>query len=315
MSWRKDRFRAESVAPLADHDVIITGGNSGIGFEAARVLAARGARVVLACRDVARGEAARALILAESAHAAVTVRLLDLASLASVRRFAERFASDHTSLAVLINNAGVMALPQGRTADGFEMQLGTNHLGHFALTATLFPLLRKAPSARVVTVSSLTHKPFRFPIDDPMSERRYDPWRAYAASKLANVYFMRELDRRLRLAGDTTMSLGCHPGYSATNLTMAGVRSHGGRFARLIIGVGDRLIAQSAAQGALPILFAAASPSARGGEMIGPDGPGEMRGYPATGSIAAHGLDEAMAQRVWALSEELTGAVFPGLPA
>ncbi len=230
-----------------------------------------------------------------------------------MRRFAESFAADHASLAVLINNAGVMALPQGRTADGFEMHLGTNHLGHFALTASLFPLLRKAPSARVVTVSSLTHKPFRFPIDDPMSERRYDSWRAYAASKLANVYFMRELDRRLRRAGEAMMSLACHPGYSATNLTTAGVRSHGGLFSRLLIGVGDRLIAQSAAQGALPILFAAASLEARGGEMIGPDGPGEMRGYPAPGSIAAHGLDEAMAQRVWALSEELTGAVFPGL--
>jgi NAD(P)-dependent dehydrogenase (short-subunit alcohol dehydrogenase family) len=315
MSWRKDRFRAESVAALADHDVVITGGNSGIGFEAARVLAAQGARVVLACRDAARGEAARALILAESAHAAVTVSALDLASLASVHRFAERFAADHASLAVLINNAGVMALPRGRTAEGFEIHLGTNHLGHFALTARLFPLLRQASSARVITVSSLTHKPFRFPIDDPMSERRYHPWRAYAASKLANVYFMRELDRRLRLAGDTTMSLGCHPGYSATNLTTAGVRSHGGLFSRLLIRFGDRLIAQPAAQGALPILFAAASPEARGGTMIGPDGPGEMRGYPALGSIAEHGLDEAMAQRVWAFTEELTGAAFEGLPS
>ena len=310
----KDRFRAESVAPIEDRDVIITGGNSGIGFEAARVLAARGARVVLACRDAARGEAARARILAESAHAAVSVSALDLASLASVRSFAERFAAEHASLAVLVNNAGVMALPQGRTADGFEVQLGTNHLGHFALTAALFPLLRKASSARVVTVSSLMHKPYRFPIDDPMSEHRYEPWRAYAASKLANVYFMRELDRRLRLAGDPTMSIACHPGYSATNLTTAGMRAHGGFFSRVGALLGDRLIAQSAAQGALPILFAAVSPEARGGTMIGPDGIGEMRGYPVPVSIAAHGLDEAMAQRIWSLTEELTGVRFEGLP-
>ena len=315
MSRMKDRFRAESVALIEDRDVIITGGNSGIGFEAARVLAARGARVVLACRDAARGEAARARILAESAHAAVSVSALDLASLASVRSFAERFAAEHASLAVLVNNAGVMALPQGRTADGFEMQLGTNHLGHFALTAALFPLLRKAPSARVVTVSSLTHKPYLFPIDDPMSERKYAPWRAYAASKLANVYFMRELDRRLRLAGDPMMSIACHPGYSATNLTTAWMRAQGGFFSRVGAALGSRLLAQSAARGALPILFAAVAPEARGGTMIGPDGIGELRGYPAPVSIAAHGLDEAMAQRVWALTEELTGATFEGLRA
>jgi NAD(P)-dependent dehydrogenase (short-subunit alcohol dehydrogenase family) len=195
------------------------------------------------------------------------------------------------------------------------MQLGTNHLGHFALTAALFPLLRQARSARVVTVSSIVHKPYRFPIDDPMSERSYHPWRAYAASKLANVYFMRELDRRLRLAGDPMMSIACHPGYSATNLTTAAMHTHGGFFSRVGAALGSRLLAQSAARGALPILFAAVAPEARGGTMIGPDGIGELRGYPAPVSIAAHGLDATMAQRVWTLTEELTGVTFEGLRA
>lgn len=314
MARMKGRFTAESVAGVEGFDVIVTGGNSGIGFEAARVLAAHGARVALACRDAARGEEARARIAAETPGAAVSVSALDLADLGSVRRFAERFTGEHASLEILINNAGVMALPRRcTTADGFEMQLGTNHLGHFALTAALFPLLFAAPSSRVVTVSSLAHKPFRFPIDDPMGERRYDPWRAYAASKLANVYFMRELDRRLHLLEATMMSLACHPGYSATNLTTAGMRS-GGFFSRSAASAGDRLLAQSAAQGALPLLYAAASPDARGGTMVGPDGIFEIRGYPTVVPIAKQGLDEAMAARLWALSEELTGSAFAGLP-
>jgi NAD(P)-dependent dehydrogenase (short-subunit alcohol dehydrogenase family) len=308
----KGRFTAESVAGVEGFDVIITGGNSGIGFEAARVLAARGARVVLACRDAARGEEARARIAAETEGASVTVSALDLADLASVRSFAERFTGEHASLEVLVNNAGVMALPQQKTVDGFEMQLGTNHLGHFALTAALFPLLLAAPSSRVVTVSSLVHKPYRFPIDDPMSEQKYDPWRAYGASKLANVYFMRELDRRLRLMDATMMSLACHPGYSATNLTTAGMGA-GGFFSRTAASLGGWLFAQSAARGALPILFAAASPDARGGTMIGPDGIGEIRGYPAEVPMAKQAFDEAMAARVWTLSQELTGAAFAGL--
>lgn len=313
MAPMKGRFTAESVAGVEGFDVILTGGNSGIGFEAARVFAARGARVVLACRDAARGEEARARIVAETEGAAVTVSALDLADLTSVRAFAERFTGEHASLEVLINNAGVMALPQRTTVDGFEMQLGTNHLGHFALTAALFPLLLAAPFSRVVTVSSLAHKPYRFPIDDPMSERKYDPWRAYAASKLANVYFTRELDRRLRLMNATMVSLACHPGYSATNLTTAGMRA-GGFFSRTAASVGDWLIAQSAAQGALPILFAAASPEARGGTMIGPDGIGEVRGYPVEVPVAKQALDEEMAARVWKLSETLTNTAFAGLP-
>jgi NAD(P)-dependent dehydrogenase (short-subunit alcohol dehydrogenase family) len=215
---------------------------------------------------------------------------------------------------VLINNAGVMALPQGTTADGFEMQLGTNHLGHFALTAALFPVLFAAPFSRVVTVSSLVHKMRPFPIDDPMGEQKYEPWRAYAASKLANVYFMRELDRRLHLMEATMMSLACHPGYSATNLTAAGMRA-AGFFSRTAASVGDKLFAQSAAQGALPILYAAASPDARGGTMIGPNGIGEVRGYPAEVPLAKQAYDEEMAARVWRLSEKLTGASFAGLPA
>ena len=309
----KGRFTAESVTGVEGFDVIITGGNSGIGFEAARVLAARGARVVLACRDAARGEEARARIAAETEGASVTVSALDLADLASVRAFAERFTGEHASLELLINNAGVMALPQRKTADGFEMQLGTNHLGHFALTAALFPLLLAAEGSRVVTVSSLAHKTYRFPIDDPMCEQKYEPWRAYAASKLANVYFTRELDRRLRRMDATMMSLACHPGYSATNLTAAGMGT-GGFFSRTAASLGDKLFAQSAARGALPILFAAASPEARGGTMIGPDGIGEIRGYPTEVPVGKHALDEAMARRVWTLSEELTGATFAGLP-
>jgi len=309
----KGRFTAESVTGVEGFDVIITGGNSGIGFEAARVLAARGARVVLACRDAARGEAARARIAAETEGAAVTVQPLDLADLASVSSFADRFSGEHASLEVLINNAGVMALPQRKTVDGFEMQLGTNHLGHFALTAALFPVLFAAPGSRVVTVSSLIHKPYRFPIDDPMSEQKYEPWRAYAASKLANVYFMRELDRRLTLMESTMISIACHPGYSATNLTTPGMRASG-FFSRVAASVGDKLLAQTAAKGALPILFAAASPDARGGTMIGPNGIGEMRGYPAEVPLAKQAFDEAMAARIWKLSEELTGALFAGLP-
>lgn len=303
-------WSADDVPDLKERVAVVTGANSGIGLEAARVLAARGAHVVLACRDAGRGSAALGAIRTTNPSASAEVAPLDLASLASVRAFSEAFLSRHDRLDLLCNNAGVMALPRLETADGFEMQLGTNHLGHFALTARLLERLLAAPAARVVTVSSTMHWPGRVCWDDLHLRRSYGKWRAYAQSKLANLLFAFELDRRLRRAGARTISVAAHPGYAATNLVSVGARMSGARVFERLGALGSRILAQGADGGALPTLYAAVAPTVGGGDFIGPSGPFELRGPPKLARASARARNEADAARLWEISESLTGERF-----
>jgi NAD(P)-dependent dehydrogenase (short-subunit alcohol dehydrogenase family) len=262
--------------------------------------------VVLACRDTAKGEDAAGSIADRVPGAAVGVAELDLADLASVRAFAESFRSCEEGLDLLLNNAGVMGCPRRETADGFELQFGTNHLGHFALTGLLLPAMEGRVEARVVTVSSTAHKFGRIRFADLQGERRYFRWWAYGQSKLANLLFARELDRRLRASGSTVSSLAAHPGYAATNLQSAAPPL----LDRTIMRVTNALIAQSAEMGALPMLYAATKPGLDGGLFIGPDGFEEQRGYPKVVRPVRAGRDDETAERLWSVSEELTGVAY-----
>jgi NAD(P)-dependent dehydrogenase (short-subunit alcohol dehydrogenase family) len=289
---------------------VVTGSNSGLGLAAAGALAKAGATVVLACRNIEKGQRALESIQAESPNAAVELESLDLASLDSVRAFAERFGKAHGGLDLLINNAGVMAPPRRQTADGFELQFGTNHLGHFALTGLLLGALEGREDARVVTVSSTAHKFGRIRFENLQGERRYFRWSAYGQSKLANVLFALELERRLRTSGSKVKSLAAHPGYSATNLQSAAPPL----VDRAVMAVTNRLLAQSAEMGALPELYAATRPNLDGGLFIGPDGFEEQRGHPKVVRPVKAGRDEAVAARLWSVSEELTAVSYPPAP-
>lgn len=274
--------------------VVVTGANSGLGASTATALAAKGARVVLACRTVSKGEAAAARMSGD-----VSVARLDLADLSSVRAFAAACGP----IDVLVNNAGVMALPKARTADGFEMQIGTNFLGHFALTGLLLPKI----SSRVVTLSSGAHRIGKINLDDlNWQQRRYQRWAAYGQSKLADLIFAFELQRRLKAHGSAVDSIASHPGYAATEL-----QSHTQSVQDRLMALGNRLIAQSADMGALPTLYAATSPEAVGGRYYGPDGVGELRGHPKEVGSTGTARDEALAARLWLLAEDLTGVSFP----
>ena len=283
---------------------VITGANSGIGLEAARELARAGAHVIMACRDTGKGEAAAATIRETVPDAELDVAQLDLAALGSVRVFAERYPHDHLDL--LINNAGVMVPPYTSTVDGFELQFATNHLGHFALTGLLLDRLRATPGARVVTVSSTAHKIGHIDFDDLQSERAYRRWRAYGQSKLANLLFMFELDRRLRASDADVLSVAAHPGYSATNLQFAATPSRVERLGSVVL---NRVVAQSAERGALPTLYAATA-DIPGGSFVGPDGFQEMRGAPTLVKPTRAARDPDTARRLWEVSEELTGVHF-----
>lgn len=304
-------WTAADIPDLTGKTIVVTGGNSGIGFEAARELARKRAHVILACRDLAKARDAIAQIHALQPSVSLEAMQLDLASLESVHRFARDFQAKGVPLDVLCNNAGVMAIPYRKTAEGFEMQLGTNHLGHFALTGLLLEQLLAAPAARVVNVSSTAHKMGRMSFDDLQGERRYAKWIAYAQSKLANLLFTYELQRRLEAAGAATISLACHPGYSATNLQHAGPRMTGSRVAGFVMDLGNRFFSQSAAMGALPTLYAVTAPAAQGGDYIGPDGFMENYGHPKKTTSTARSHDRAAAKRLWEISEQLTSVRYP----
>lgn len=297
-----EKWTAEQIPDQAGRTAVVTGANSGLGLVAARELARAGADVVLACRSTDKGETAVQSIRAEVPGASAVVEELDLSDLTSVRAFAGRFGAEHGSLDLLINNAGLMAPPQGQTADGFELQLGTNHLGHFALTGLLLERLEGQEDARVVTVSSAAHRYGRIRFDDLQTERSYRRWRAYGQAKLANVLFALELERRLRAAGSTVSSLAAHPGYAATNLQSAAPPA----FDRAVMVVTNRLFAQSPEMGALPPLYAATRPNLDGGLFIGPDGFQEHGGHPTLVRPARAARDEETAKRLWSVSEELT---------
>ncbi|MEU0056749.1 oxidoreductase [Streptomyces sp. NPDC006334] len=289
---------------------VVTGANSGIGYVTARELARRGAHVVLACRSESRGREAVERLAGEVPGADVELRPLDLGDLASVREFAARLP--HARLGLLVNNAGVMALPYGTTADGFETQFGVNHLGHFALTGLLLPMLLDTPGARVVTVSSMAHVLGNIDPHDLNSERRYRRWIAYGRSKTANLLFTHELARRLDAAGAEVTAAAAHPGYAATNLQTAGVRAEGRRRAERLVEAANRVFAQSAEEGALPTLYAATAPGVRPDSFTGPSR-AMWRGAPGPSWRAPWTLEDRAGERLWTESERLTGVRFEGL--
>ncbi|MCP3802095.1 oxidoreductase [Allokutzneria sp. A3M-2-11 16] len=295
----KTRWTADQIPDQEGRTFVVTGANSGLGYETARALAAKGARVVLTARNAERGRAALAKLRVEYPNANLELASLDLADLDSVRAFAGGLDEP---VDVLVNNAGVMMPPRTLTKQGFESQFATNHLGHFALTGLLLERIR----SRVVTVTSGLHRRGTIQFDDLTGSRVYSPVDAYAQSKLANVFFALELDRRVRAAGSSLVSAYAHPGYSATNLQSSGPTG----LLNLLMKPANLLVAQSAEQGALPQLYAATAGDVVGGDFFGPDGLGEMRGYPKRVQPVAGALDVETAGRLWAVSEELTGVSY-----
>jgi len=299
-------WTAARIEDQTGRSFVVTGANSGLGFETARQLAAHGARVVLTTRSEAKGLQAVGRLQAELPDAAVEYRILDLADLDSVRAFATAFSTGATGIDVLVNNAGVMFPPRLLTRQGFESQFATNHLGHFALTGLLFDTIRRGEDARVVTVSSLEHKGGAIHFDDLTGARSYSPRGFYRQSKFANVLFALELDRRVRAAGIPVRSVLAHPGWSATNLQTSAPTG----VMKQLVRIGNRVLAQSAEMGALSQLYAAVDPGAESGSFYGPDGLGELRGHPTRVRPAPSATDAGTARRLWELSEELTGVSF-----
>ena len=305
------------VPSMAGRTVVVTGANGGLGYEATRVFAREGATVIMACRSVDRGERAAAEIRRAEGGDAVPegvldVRDCDLASLASVRSFAEGVAADYDAIDVLCNNAGVMAIPRSETADGFETQLGVNHLGHFALTGRLFPLLRATGGeARVVTHSSAAHEQGEMDFTDPNWERSYGKWRAYGRSKLANLLLAYELQRRLEATDENGIkSVACHPGYADTGLQERMADESDNPLVKVGAKLGNALLAQDARRGAWPMLYAATA-DVDGGDYVGPGGFMNMRGSPTVMRSNEASYDREDARRLWAYSVEATGVSFP----
>jgi NAD(P)-dependent dehydrogenase (short-subunit alcohol dehydrogenase family) len=296
------KWTSDEIPNQSGRTAIVTGANSGLGLETTQALAARGAHVVLAVRDVGKGKQAAASIIRMSPDAALSVQELDLGSLQSIRSAANAIASEHPRIDLLINNAGVMYPPKQETSDGFELQFGTNHLGHFALTGLLFDRLSATPGSRVVTVSSVGHK-IRAAIhfDDLQWQRSYHRVDAYGQSKLANLLFTYELQRRSTSAGVHTIAVAAHPGITRTDLY---------RHFPSVIAPVLKLTMQSASMGALPTLRAATDPSVLGGQYYGPDGFNQSRGYPKVVTSSDQSYDLDLQRRLWAVSEDLTGVTF-----
>jgi NAD(P)-dependent dehydrogenase (short-subunit alcohol dehydrogenase family) len=307
------RWTKADMPELTGQVAVVTGANSGIGYETALALAEHGAHVVMACRNVGKGCDARDKIARQVYGASLDVVALDLSSLESVRAFAAEVNAAHPTLNLLINNAGVMAIPRQLTKDGFEMQFGVNHMAHFALTGLLLDALLAVPQARVVTVSSLMHDGGTFNFDDLDMERGYEPYASYRRSKLANLLFAYELQRRLTASGASALSVACHPGFSATNLFSAGAKSLSTALMAIPTMIGSLLFGQSAAGGALPTLYAATAPDVQGGDYIGPTGPMEFRGAPGQVQSNSRSHDPLLAQRLWDVSAELTGVTYSQL--
>jgi NAD(P)-dependent dehydrogenase (short-subunit alcohol dehydrogenase family) len=296
------KWTTDGIPDLAGKRAIVTGANSGLGFQTALQLAHHGATVVLACRSAERGQKALESIRETVPDGDFHLGSLDLADLASVRAFADAHGEP---LDLLVNNAGVMALPHRTTADGFEMQFGTNHLGHFALTGLLLPTLLARPGARVVTVTSMMHWLGRIDFRNLGAERGYHKWPAYCQAKLANLVFAKELDRRVPFA-----SVASHPGYASTNLQQSGPRMSGNKAVEAFFGVSNTLIGQSDAAGAWPSLFAATAPGVEGGQCYGPKGLGQSRGAPGRVRTLGRAADPELGRRLWEVSEERTGVSY-----
>jgi NAD(P)-dependent dehydrogenase (short-subunit alcohol dehydrogenase family) len=293
---------------LTGKTYVITGGNSGLGLEAAKILCGKGATVVITTRSEAKATKAIEAVKEAVSGALVRFLLLDLADLDSVDACAEQIVATCPKIDALINNAGVMQTPELQTKQGFELQFGTNHLGHFRLVAKLYPHLN-ACGARVVVVSSIAHKYGKIDFDNLMMNGSYDTSQAYFQSKLANIMFAFEFERRLRAAGSDMICIPVHPGYSNTNLQSAGVGMDGGSaFFRWVYAFSNRVFAQAADHGAYPEVLAAADPTAKGGTYYGPTSMGDTRGPVGESSVAKRALDQDVARRLWDVSEELVGA-------
>ena len=300
------RWTTRAMPSQAGRLAIVTGATSGIGYEAALALAGAGAEVILAVRDAAKAERAMASIRQRHPGARLASRPLDTGRLASVRAFGQHWQSEARPIDILLLNAGIAAVPsREETEDGFERQFGTNYLGHFALAGLLLPFVRRDAASRIVPVASLAHRQGRIQFDDLQFRQSYGPQEAYRQSKLAMLLFGLELDRRLRAAGSPIRSIPVHPGAARTDVFRRGDRA--GPVQRLAGHLIFSVIGQSAAQGALPLLFAATAPEAEGGAYYRPDGVWELYGYPTRAEIAAPGRDAAAAQRLWSVSETLTG--------
>ena len=305
------KWTVADIPDLGGRVAVVTGASSGIGEEAAMALAGRGAHVVLAVRNVEKGEATRDRIKRRHQTANLDVALADMADLATVRAFAAHLAETLPQVDILLNNAGLGMQPvRATTRDGFERQFGTNHLGHFALTGLLMPALLRSPAPRVVTISSIAHRSGKIAFDDLQGEKAYSGGRAYSQSKLSNLVFALELDRRARAAKSNLISVAAHPGISTTGFvratTMPGYQV---AMANMLVGV----VGQDAAAGALPGLYAATMPHVQGGQYWGPSGVLEIRGRPAPGRISASARDREPAARLWRVSEDLTGVHYPPL--
>lgn len=289
----------------ANKTVIVTGGNTGIGYETALALAKAGANVTIACRDQQKADQAVEAIRQQIEMGTVESAQVDLASLESVHQFAEQFQQTHSKLDVLINNAGVMYCPELKTKEGFELQFGVNFLGHFALTGALYSLLKQSPGSRVVTVSSMAYLRGQINFDNLHAEQSYDPYREYSQSKLADILLSLELDRRIKQVGDSVLSIAAQPGANSTELSR---HMSQGAFDAAVQRIGALM---EPWQGALPSLYAATMPDVAGGSFYSPHEDGGYRGYPIKFPYADNALDEATAARLWQLAETTTGIHFP----
>lgn len=294
----------ENIPDQTGKTVIVTGGNTGIGYETALALYEKGANVTLACRDLAKASAAAESIRKITSNGTVEVLLLDLSDLNAVKAAAHAFTGKHKKLDLLINNAGVMVPPASKTAQGFELQFGTNVLGHYAFTCYLYPLLKVVPQSRIVTVSSLVYRLGSVDYSNLKTEKDYDPNREYAQSKLANLLFTNELQRRIEEAGDNILSVASHPGVTQTDLARYITKE---QFDNMIEIYGQLMPAW---QGALPSLYAAVNPDVKSGDFIEPDSDGGLRGYPAKAEILPVALNEAEAKKLWHYAEEVTGIIY-----
>lgn len=305
---KKAKWTLDNVPDMTGKTIIITGANSGLGFESSKILSNAGADVIMACRSEEKGLAARKAILIENPGVKIKVMPLDLMSLDSVRQFADAFKKEYNKLDILINNAGIMMTPFQLTKDGFESQLGVNHLGHFALTGLLMDLIRSTPGARVINISSIAHKSGKMDVDDLMykSENGYTPIKAYGRSKLANLLFTYELQRFFENNKIDALTLAAHPGVAMTNL----MRYLGNKRVVSVLTTLSRWIIPSALKGAMPQIRAASDPKVKGGQFYGPGGFNEMSGSPVLVDSNELSKDKKLAKKLWEESERLTGMVF-----
>jgi len=305
------KWDADDIPDLSNKVAIVTGANSGLGFEATKALAAKNCSVIMACRSIDRATTAREAIIDENPSATLEIIELDLSSKNSIETFVDQFKASHDRLDILLNNAGLMAIPKRETETGFEMQFGVNHIGHFILTGLLLDHLIATEDSRVTTVSSIYHeRTTKIRYEYLKNPDPYKKWKSYATSKLANVLFAFELNRRLEDAGHSTISNAAHPGYADTNLQAKGPEMEGSRFSKFIMKIGNFLFAQSAAKGVLPELYAATSPDAQGGKYYGPQGLMNSRGYPGEQEATDYAKDEKMAKELWDYSEKETGIIY-----